>query len=136
MKQFIKFGLVGVSNTVVSYVIYAVSLFLMRRFGLFPKADYLIAQVLMFLLSILWSFYWNSRFVFVRKEEEKRSWWKVLLKTYAAYSFTGLFLSSILLVFWTQVLHVSSYIAPLLNLVINVPLNFLINKYWAFAPES
>jgi len=37
-----------------------------------------------------------------------------------------------LLIFWVKVLHISEFIAPILNLLISVPLNFVINKYWAF----
>ncbi len=130
--QFVKFGIVGLTNTVLSYVVYVVALLLMRKLSWFPKADYLIAQILAFIISVAWSFYWNNRFVFTLHEGEQRSVWKALLKTYISYSFTGLFLNSILLVVWVQLLHVSEFLGPILNLLISVPVNFLINKYWAF----
>lgn len=130
--QFIKFGIVGVSNTVVSYVLYVLSLSAFQKLDFFPKTDYLFAQAIAFILSVLWSFYWNNRLVFTTEENEKRVIWKTLLKTYAAYSFTGLFLNSILLVLWVQIFHISEFLAPLLNLMISVPLNFIINKCWAF----
>ena len=130
--QFVRFGLIGISNTAISYLVYLLSLLLFRRLGIWENADYLVAQLLAFLLSVLWSFYWNSRKVFVRKEGEKRSVGKTLLKTYISYSFTGLFLNSILLLLWVPVLHISEFIAPVINLLISVPLNFLINKFWAF----
>ncbi|MFQ9587792.1 MAG: hypothetical protein ACLRZS_15335 [Mediterraneibacter gnavus] len=47
--QFIKFGLVGVSNTVVSYVINIGTLLLLKGFRL--SFDYIIANVIAFLLS-------------------------------------------------------------------------------------
>ena len=130
--QFVKFGIVGVSNTVISYVLYAGSLFVFQKLGIFPKGDYLLAQVIAFVLSVLWSFYWNNKMVFVLKEGETRSIWKSLLKTYVSYSFTGLFLNSVLLILWVQVCHMSEFIAPVINLPISVPLNFIINKFWAF----
>ena len=130
--QFVKFGIVGVSNTVISYVLYALSLLAFQKLGILPRADYLVAQVIAFVLSVLWSFYWNNKMVFVLKEGEKRSLWKALIKTYISYSFTGLFLNSILLILWVQVCHMSEFIAPIINLLISVPLNFLINKFWAF----
>nr|MCR5100450.1 GtrA family protein [Butyrivibrio sp.] len=46
LMQFVKFGIVGLSNTVLSYVLYAVSLLGMQKAGLFPKVDYLIAQII------------------------------------------------------------------------------------------
>lgn len=130
--QFVKFGIVGLSNTIISYLIYSVSLLLFRRFALFPHIDYLIAQILQFILSVLWSFYWNNKMVFTMKDGEHRSLLRSLLKTYVSYSFTGLFLNSILLVLWVQVFHINEFIAPIINLLVSVPLNFIINKYWAF----
>ena len=70
--------------------------------------------------------------MFRLEEGGKRSLWKALLKTYVSYSFTGLFLNGILLVLWVRVLHISEFAAPLINLLFSVPLNFLMNKLWAF----
>lgn len=134
--QFIKFGIVGVSNTVISYILYAVCLILLRSGNILYGVDYIIAQVVQFILSVLWSFYWNNKFVFELKNGEKRSIWKSLIKTYISYSFTGLFLSSTLLVLWVQVLGISEFIAPIINLLISVPLNFIINKFWAFKKSN
>lgn len=130
--QFVKFGIVGVSNTLISYVLYAVSLLAFQKMELFPKIDYLLAQIIAFVLSVLWSFYWNNKMVFVLQKGKERSLWKALLKTYVSYSFTGLFLNSILLILWVQVFHISEFVAPVINLLVSVPLNFLINKFWAF----
>lgn len=133
--QFVKFGIVGVSNTLISYVIYLVSLLLLNKVQLLEKNNYLIAQVIAFVLSVLWSFYWNNKMVFVLEEGKKRSIWKSLLKTYVSYSFTGLFLNSILLILWIEILGISELIAPIINLIVSVPLNFIINKFWAFRQQ-
>ena len=88
MVQFVKFGLVGVTNTVISYVLNILILAL-----LFPLAvswDFVVGNVVAFVLSVLWSFYWNNRFVFSMQEGEERKVWKALLKTYVAYAFTGI----------------------------------------------
>lgn len=132
IMQFVKFGIVGVSNTIISYAIYMVSLLIFKGMHILPKTDYFVAQIIAFLLSVLWSFFWNNKKVFVKEEGQERVWWKALLKTYVSYSFTGLFLNSILIVLWVQVLHISEFIAPIINLLISVPVNFLINKFWAF----
>lgn len=129
--QFVKFGIVGLSNTVVSYVIYVVSLLLLQKAGLLPQIDYLVAQFIGFVLSVLWSFYWNNKFVF-QDSEGKRNLWQALLKTYMSYAFTGLFLNSILSLLWVEVFQWSKMIAPMINLLVSVPLNFIMNKFWAF----
>lgn len=132
MIQFMKFGLVGVSNTVISYVTYVFFLFLFESKQWFLKSDYLIAQMAGFIISVLWSFYWNNKYVFKTEEGECRFWIRALVKTYISYAFTGLFLNSILSFIWVEMLGISKMIAPIINLVVSVPLNFLINKFWAF----
>lgn len=135
LMQFVKFGIVGVSNTVISYLLYTFTLIGLRAAKLFAGYDYLIATVVAFVLSVLWSFYWNNKMVFVMEEGQSRNLWKALIKTYISYSFTGLFLNSVLMVLWVQIFHISEFIAPIINLLVSVPVNFIINKFWAFKSE-
>ena len=130
--QFIRFGIVGLSNVVVSYSLYLFFLTLFQRFGLFMKGDYVVAQSISFLLSVLWSFYWNNKVVFAEHGEEDRIIWKSLIKAVISYSFTGLFINNILLIFFVQVLRITEFGAPIICLIIVVPLNFLISKFWTF----
>jgi putative flippase GtrA len=148
LNQFIRFGLVGVSNTVVFYVIYAV---------FFAMTDnYIIANVAGWLISVLNAYLWQNMFVFKEnKDAQKRVWWKVLIRTYCAYAFTGLILNNILLWFWIDVVDISrfctgiiavlsqhgielsqrefsGYAGPVLNWIVVIPINFLVNKFWAY----
>ncbi len=131
--QFVKFCLVGVSNTIVSYLLNIAVLFLLKNAGL--SFDYVIANIVAFVLSVLWSFFWNNRFVFTKEEGEKRSVWKTLLKTYVAYSVTGIVLNNALSYIWIDVFGISKFIAPIINLVVAVPINFLLNKLWAYKTD-
>lgn len=128
--QFVKFGMVGVSNTVISYLIYVVVLKFCEKYGLIPQSDYILAQIISFFLSVLWSFYWNRKFVF--QADDNTSFVKSLLKTYMSYAFTGIFLSNVLLIIWIKYIGIPKMIAPIFNLVISVPINFILNKFWAF----
>ena len=128
--QFVRFCVVGVSNTLLSYVINVMVLFVLSFANV--SWDYFAANTIAFILSVLWSFYWNNRFVFKTEEGKKRSWWLVLLKTYICYSVTGIVLANVLSWVWIDNLGISKYIAPFLNLIISVPLNFILNKLWAF----
>ena len=40
--------------------------------------------------------------------------------------------SSVLMVVFVQILGISEYLAPILRLVFTIPLNFVMNKLWAF----
>lgn len=128
--QFIKFGIVGVSNTLLSYVINIAVLLILAPFHL--SWDYFAANIVAFILSVAWSFFWNNRYVFTVREGEERNIPAALFKTYVSYALTGLFLANVLSYIWVDVTGISKFIAPLLNLVISVPVNFLMNKLWAF----
>lgn len=125
IKQFIKFGLVGVSNTLISYVVYIVLVYL--------GMHYIIANIIGFTVSVFNAYYWNNRFVFKAKEGERRIWWKILGKTFMSYAGTGVILSNILLVVCIDLIGISEVIAPIIILLITIPLNYIMNKYWAFA---
>ncbi len=132
LVQFVKFGIVGLSNTIISYVIYIVALLIFQHNQWMPAWDYLVAQIVAFILSVLWSFYWNNKYVFSKQEDTQRNLLQALLKTYISYAFTGLFLNSVLSLLWVEILHISKLIAPIINLLVSVPLNFIMNKFWAF----
>lgn len=128
VKQFIKFGIVGVSNTLISYVIYVLLVYL--------GMHYLAANIIGFIVSVFNAYYWNNRFVFKEQEGEHRIWWKTLIKTFMSYAGTGLVLSNVLLIVLVEWLEMSEIIAPIIILLITVPLNFIMNKYWAFKRQK
>jgi len=124
--QFLKFGIVGLSNTGISYIIYSVLVFI--------NLHYLIASIIAFFISVLNSFFWNNKYVFKKDNEQKRNILQSLIKTYISYAFTGLILQNIFLFFFIDILHISKYLAPFFGLIITIPLNFILNKLWAFKP--
>lgn len=129
--QFVKFAIVGFSNVIVSYGVYLAFFFLLQIAGVLPDADYLVAQLIGYILSIFWSFYWNRKYVFAEGQNVV-PWYQALMKSFIAYSFTGVFLNSALSFLWVEIVGVSKVVAPVINLLINVPVNFVMNKFWAF----
>ena len=124
LTQFIKFGLVGLSNAIVLYGVY----YLLLKAGM----HYILAYIIAFILSVLNAYLWNNRFVFKNSTE---SFFKKIIKVYASYTFTFL-LSTVLLYVWVDLLHVSDKIGPIINIVITTPINFIMNKNWAFRKKS
>lgn len=124
VKQFLKFGIVGVSNTLISLGIYYLLIFV--------GVHYIVANIIAFVVSVCNAYFWNSRYVFSKKDGSGA---KPFIKTIVAYGATFL-LSTGLLFVMVDVIHVSKWIAPLINLCITVPLNFLLNKFWTFVPEK
>lgn len=119
--QFMKFGIVGVSNTLISLGCYYVLVY----FGV----HYLLANAVGFVVSVCNSYFWNSRYVF--KEKKEQSGLRAFIKVFCSYG-VSFCLSSVLMVLFVQVLGISEYLAPILRLVFTIPLNFVMNKLWAF----
>jgi len=128
LLQFVKFGIVGLSNTLIAYAVYAACVWL--------GCHYLVANGLGFVVGVLNAYYWSDRYVFKKGEGETRSALWTLVKTYLAYGATGLLLASFLLYVYVDRWQVSAYLAQLLVLVVTVPLNFIINKCWSFKTKQ
>lgn len=124
-QQFIKFGIVGASNTIIALVIY----YTLVSLGV----HYIIANLVGFVITIINSYYWNNKFVFKKKQENSKK--KSFLKMACSYGITAL-LSNGLMYIFIDIISISKYIAPLICLVITVPINFLLNKLWAFKDKS
>lgn len=84
------------------------------------------------MIGVLNAYFWSDKFVFTKGEGEKRNKVKILLKTYIVYGTTGIFLSSLLLFFLIERSGLSEYIAQVICLLITVPINYVLNKYWSF----
>lgn len=122
--QFIKFGIVGVSNTLISLAIYYIFVWI-------SKDLYMWGNVVGWVVSVFNAFYWNNKYVFKSEKQDWKSNLTRLAKNYLTYGSTFL-LSTALLFVEVNFLHVSEWIAPIINLLITIPLNFLLNKFWAF----
>lgn len=120
-QQFIKFALVGCSNTVIVLIVYyAVVLILGEKF-------YILGQSLGYVAGIANSYFLNSRFVFHAKAVNNQSFIKMCI----CYGMTY-FLQIALLYLQVDVLHLSKFVAPIVAILITTPVNFFLNKIFAF----
>ena len=124
INQFIKFGIVGLINTVLSYVITNLGYY-------FFHIHEQICNIVAFSITVFISFILNNKFVFIQ-DKENRNFWKTFIKVYVSYSITGIVLTAILLFIEEQKLGIPHYYATMINLIITVPLNFVLNKLWAY----
>lgn len=121
--QLTKFAIVGVLNAVVLFVVYNILL----KLGL----NYQLSYAIGFVLSVLNAYFWNNRFVF---KESGSTFIRKLLKVYMSYILTYV-ISAVLLYVWVDIIHIMKEIAPIINIIITTPINFLLNKLWAFKKE-
>lgn len=117
--QFIKFGIVGLSNTIIALAIY----YGLLLFGV----NYLVSNTISWIVSVFNAFFWNNKYVF----KNENTWLKALLRTYISYGFSFI-MGSFLLYVFVDWLGISNVVAPLVLLIITIPFNFLLNKLWTF----
>src|SRR5665648_301742 len=78
VKQFAKFGVVGLSNTAISLGIY-------YAFIVINPVLYIVGNTVGFVVSVLNAYYWNNKYVFQKGEQAHL---KTILKTFMAYGST------------------------------------------------
>lgn len=61
--QFVKFGIVGLSNTLIYYIVYVILVAL--------SVNYLVSSLIGFFVSVINSYYSNDRYVFTEEEESR-----------------------------------------------------------------
>lgn len=127
LSQVIKFGMVGVLNNIICLAVYYVVV-------AFNAQLYLLGNVLGFLVSTMNAYLLNSRFVF-RTGEQKQGGKGSLFKTYLTYTLS-LCISTGLLFLLVDILGISEKIAPIISLIVTVPLNFVLNKLWVYGNKS
>ena len=144
LLQFIRFGLVGVSNTLIAYAVEMLCYYLLFTDPAWERASFVPAipqrvlwtNVLAFAVSVTNSYFWNSRYVFRTGGGRRtpRQHAAAYLKTVACYALTGLALAP-----WLKSLLSAQpspgwpyWLASVATLAVTIPLNFCLNKFWAF----
>ena len=118
-ERFIKFAIVGFGNLFVSLVTYYLLVFF--------SINYQIANIGGFITGSLNGYIWNRIWVFKNSKRDMVS----IIKFYLTYMSTWL-LSALLLYIWVEKMGISDKIAPVINVFITTPINYLLNKYWVF----
>lgn len=118
-ERFIKFAIVGFGNLFVSLVTYYLLVFF--------SINYQIANIGGFVMGSLNGYIWNKLWVFKENKQNMTS----IVKFYLTYLTTWI-LSAMLLYIWIELMSISDKIAPVINVFITTPINYLLNKYWVF----
>ena len=134
IAQFIGFALVGVTNTAISFAVYSLLLKFIPFFNI--GRNYIIANAIAFVVSVTNSFIWNNKYVFKKGSGETRSLALTYIKTFLSYGITGLLLANVLLYFAVNNFGWNKYLANLVIIIITIPINFIMNKLWAFSTRK
>lgn len=118
ITQFFKFGIVGVINTVNSWIVYYSLIFF--------NINYLLATTLAYFISSIIGYLLNNKWVF-KKQKSKAS----LIKYYVVY-ISSYFLNIGCMYLLVDILSISKLIAPILTMFVTVPFNFIFSRLWVF----
>jgi|GEM_PF-727864 len=131
LVEFANFCFVGVINTLTNFLAYNIFLKILDTIlaPLDLNFKVILSTAVAFIISVLVSFILNYNFTFKTQNLDPK---KALLKSYASYTFTGLGLNNLFNLLWLNVLNFPTWLFPLLNSILNIPINFLLNKFWAF----
>lgn len=120
IKQFFKFGVVGVVNTLITIALIWAMLHWL-------KVDVYKANIVGYVAGLINSFIWNRKWTFRSKESVKSSLTKFLLIFVISY-FTQLGVLYLLL----HVTSLNDFVSQLVSMIIYVIMNFFLNKNYAF----
>ncbi len=133
LKELIKFGIVGVVNTLLDMVIY---LILTVYFGIFKY----LAQTISYSISMIHSYLVNRFWTFGRRGKVESAAEPVKFVAVNLISLGISFLCFYLIGFWTQNLVVADNMRLFIEKLIVTPtvmaVNFLLNKIWVFQEEK
>lgn len=123
MIQFLKFGTVGIFNTLITIVTFAVLVYI----GL----NYILANIFAYALGVLNSFYWNKNWVFKAKSDSN----KLLLK-FITVNLVTLIINTSILYFLVNLLSLNTYLSQIIATGIGLIFNFVLNKKWTFETQN
>ncbi|MEN8078673.1 GtrA family protein [Clostridioides difficile] len=118
--RFIKFGLVGVLNTLINWILFI----LLNNFGIY----YIISNVIAYSISTLNSYLWNSKWVFKYSGDNV----KETSVKFIVLNIIGLTLNTIILYLLVDIVGLNKLIALVITTGIVMILNYFINKLWVF----
>ena len=118
--QFVKFGIVGVSNTLLT----AATIWIFMK--IFHCSDY-ISNIIGYIIGLINSFIWNRKWTFASNAKLNVTVIKFILTFAISYL---LQLGNLyLLLHFTKI---DSYVCQLLSIVVYTSTNFVLNKFYTF----
>lgn len=119
MVTLLKFGTVGVFNTLITFICYSILIY----FGL----NYLLSNIIGYSLGVLNSFYWNKNWVFKVSNNQSKRFLKFII-----VNLITLGCNTFLLFLFVEYIHLNELIANGLAICVGLVINFILNKIWTF----
>ncbi|MFK9090243.1 GtrA family protein [Bacillus salipaludis] len=124
MTKFIKFGFVGIVNTAITIGSYAFFIYI-------AGMNYILANIIAYVLGMVNSFIWNKKWVFQIKESHFTVYVKFL-----AVNILMLGINSLGLFILVNILHFHKLVSQFAVVGVGMVLNFFLTSTWAFAQKK
>ncbi len=118
--QFVKFGIVGVSNTLLT----AATIWILMK--IFHFSDYS-SNIIGYIIGLINSFIWNRKWTFASNSKLSSTIFKFMVVF--AISYLIQLGNLYLLLHFTKI---DSYVCQLMSIVVYTCFNFLLNKFYTF----
>ncbi len=126
--QMFKFGLIGISNTVIDFSVYLV----LTRFFIFWRENYLYANIIAMLIAATWSFVWNKYWTF--KNSSRNASLQYI--KFIAINIAGLALNTFILYIFVEFFNLPDLWGKAIGVIVVFFWGFFINKYWTFGHKE
>ena len=119
--RFIKFGMVGVINTLVNWIIF----FILNALGMY----YILANIIAYILGTVNSYLWNTLWVFKYKDKAST---ETTIK-FIILNLIGLGLNTGILYVLVDLCNLNKFIGLVTTTAIVMILNYIVNKLLVFS---
>lgn len=119
MEKLIKFGFVGIINTIINLIIFNILIY----FGM----NYIVANSIGFIVGMVNSYMWNNIWVFKAKSKSPKTIIKFII-----VNLIVLGINNLLLFILVKEFGLNKTVAQIMVLVITTLVNFLGNRFWTF----
>ncbi|GAB6168547.1 GtrA family protein [Clostridium carnis] len=119
MEKFLKFGLVGILNTLITIIVFNI----LKTIGI----NLFVANSIGYISGMINSYLWNNRWVFKSNSKEISTIIKFIV-----VNIITIIINNIILLLLVSNLNINDTISQILALTITMIINFIGNKIWTF----
>ncbi|MCQ6278667.1 GtrA family protein [Bacillus sp. EB600] len=123
MSKLFKFGFIGIINTAITIVSYAFLVYAVRM-------NFLLANIIAYILGMINSYIWNKNWVFQVKENNISIYIKFITVNLVMLGFNSLGLYILASIF-----NLNKLISQIIVVGLGLFINFILTKTWTFAPK-
>lgn len=119
MEKFLKFGLVGILNTIITIIIFNI----LRVIGM----NMIIANSIGYICGMINSYFWNNKWVFKSNSKDI-----ITIGKFIVVNVITMFINNFILILLVRNMGINEVISQGAALVLTIVINFVGNKLWTF----